>query len=155
MRVGYLGPPGTFSEEAVGRLPLAAPAERVPFASFADAYEAALQGEVDAALLPVENSLEGAVGATLDLLVQGPGLRIRRELMLPVEQQLLALPGTRLPDVRKVVSHPQALGQCGAFLRDRLPGVPLEPTHSTAEAARQAAERAGTAAIGSRIAALA
>jgi prephenate dehydratase len=153
MRVGYLGPAGTFSEEALGFLPLAAPAERVAFASFADAYEAALRGEVDAALLPVENSLEGAVGATLDLLVHRPGLRIRRELMLPVEQQLLALPGTRLEEVRKVVSHPQALGQCGVFLRDRLAGVPLEPTHSTADAARQAAERAGTAAIGSRIAA--
>ena len=153
MRVAYLGPPGTFSEEAVSRFPPTAGAERIPFPSFADAYEAALRGDVDAALLPVENSLEGAVGATLDLLVHRPGLRIAAEFMLPVEQHLLARPGTRAADVRRVLSHPQALGQCAAWLRERLPGVPLEQTHSTADAARRAAEEAGTAAVGSRAAA--
>jgi prephenate dehydratase len=153
MRVGYLGPPGTFSEEAVARFPATASAERLPFASFADAYEAALAGAVDAALLPVENSLEGAVGATLDLLVHRPGLRIRGEWMLPVEQHLLGRAGTRLEDVGRVRSHPQALGQCADWLRATLPGVPLEPTHSTADAARQAAEEAGTVAVGSRAAA--
>ena len=150
MRVGYLGPPGTFSEEAVGRCALVADSERRPFSTFADAYEAALRGEVDAAVLPVENSIEGSVGATLDLLVHRPGLRIRRELILPVEQHLLARPGTALPEVRRVLSHPQALGQCAAFLRARLGGVPTEPTLSTADAARRAAEEPHTAAIGGR-----
>jgi prephenate dehydratase len=153
MRVGYLGPAGTFSEEAVARFPRTSQAERVAFASFADAYEAALRGEVDAALLPVENSLEGAVGATLDLLVHRPGLRIGAEWMLPVEQHLLARAGTRLEGVRRVLSHPQALGQCTAWLRERLPGVPLEHTPSTADAARRAAEEAAAAAVGSRAAA--
>src|SRR5512137_2437774 len=139
MRVAYLGPPGTFSEEAVSRCQALAGAERQPFPSFADAYEAALGGAVDVALLPVENSIEGAVGATLDLLVHRPGLRIQRELMLPVEQHLLARPGTAAGDVRRVISHPQALGQCSGWLRRTLPGIPTEPTLSTADAARRAA----------------
>jgi len=150
MRVGYLGPPGTFSEDAVGRCDLLGGADRRPFPTFADAYEAALRGEVDAALLPVENSIEGSVGATLDLMVHRPGLRIRRELMLAVEQHLLARPGTRIEELERVLSHPQALGQCTAFLRSRLPGVPTEPTLSTADAARRAAEQPRSAAIGGR-----
>src|SRR5512136_1503620 len=148
MRVAYLGPPGTFSEEAVGRCPSLAGAERCPFPSFADAYEAAWKGDVDVALLPVENSIEGAVGATLDLLVHKPGLRIQEELVLPVEQHLLARAGLPLAGIRRVLSHPQALGQCGGFLRQRLPGVPTEPTLSTADAARRAAEESDVAAIG-------
>ncbi|HET8724369.1 MAG TPA: prephenate dehydratase [Anaeromyxobacteraceae bacterium] len=150
MRVAYLGPPGTFSEEAVSRCAALADAERVPFPSFADAYEAALGGAVDVALLPVENSIEGAVGATLDLLAHRPGLRIQAELVLPVEQHLLARPGTEAGAIRRVLSHPQALGQCGVFLRTRLPGVPTEPTLSTADAARRASEEAGLAAIGGK-----
>jgi prephenate dehydratase len=154
MRVAYLGPAGTFSEEAVGRCDLVREAERRPYPTFADAYEAALQGEVGAVLLPIENSLEGSVGAVLDLLVHRPGLLIRRELLLPVEQHLLARPGTALEGIVRVLSHPQALGQCAGFLRARLPGVPTEPALSTADAARQAADRPGCAAIGTRAAAV-
>ncbi|HET8733405.1 MAG TPA: prephenate dehydratase, partial [Anaeromyxobacteraceae bacterium] len=150
MRVAFLGPPGTFSEEAVGRCPGLAGSERQPFPSFADAYEAALRGDVDVALLPVENSIEGAVGATLDLLVHRPGLRIQQELVLPVEQHLLVRPGTALSAIRRVLSHPQALGQCSAFLRTRLPGVPTEPTLSTADAARRASQEPDVAAVGGR-----
>jgi prephenate dehydratase len=93
------------------------------------------------------------VGATLDLLVHRPGLRIQRELVLPVEQHLLARPGTVLADVRRVLSHPQALGQCAGFLRNTLPGVPTEPTLSTADAARRAAGEPGLAAVAGRTAA--
>jgi prephenate dehydratase len=154
MRIGYLGPPGTFSEEAVSRCDLAAGAEGVPFPTFADAYRALRRGEVDAALLPIENSIEGSVGATLDLLVAEPGPLIRRELLLPVRQHLLARPGTRLEDVRRVLSHPQPFGQCSRFLREKLPGAALEPTHSTADAARKvAAGEPGAVAIGAAAAA--
>lgn len=154
MRVGYLGPPGTFSEEAVARCDLAAGGEPVPFKTFADAYHALRRGELDAALLPIENSIEGSVGATLDLLVAEPGPLIRRELLLPVRQHLLARPGTRLEDVKRVLSHPQPFGQCSRFLREKLPGAALEPTHSTADAARQVAEgEPGAAAIGAAAAA--
>jgi prephenate dehydratase len=154
MRIAYLGPPGTFSEEAVTRCDLASGDEPLPLGSFAEAWEAVLAGTADAALLPVENSIEGAIGATLDLLVQRPGLMIRREVLLPVEQQLLAPVGTRLDQVSRVLSHPQPLGQCAAFLRARLPAARLEATHSTADAALQVSQGlAGTAAIGSRAAA--
>ncbi|HET7827108.1 MAG TPA: prephenate dehydratase [Anaeromyxobacter sp.] len=154
MRVAYLGPPGTFSEEAVSRCDLAAGGEGVPFPTFADAYRALRRGEVDAALLPIENSIEGSVGATLDLLVAEPGPLIRRELLLPVRQHLLARAGTRLEDVKRVLSHPQPFGQCSRFLRERLPGAALEPTHSTADAARKvAAGEPGAAAIGAAAAA--
>jgi prephenate dehydratase len=154
MRIAYLGPPGTFSEEAVARCDLARGDEPVPHATFADAYAALRRGEVDGALLPIENSIEGSIGATLDLLVHEPGPLIRREVLLPVRQHLLARPGMRLADLKRVLSHPQPLGQCSRFLRERLPGVALEPSHSTADAARKvAADEPDAAAIGSRKAA--
>jgi prephenate dehydratase len=154
MRIAYLGPPGTFSEEAVARSGLAGADEPVPCPTFADAYRALLRGEVEAAILPIENSIEGSVGATLDLLVHEPGPLIRREVLLPVHQHLLARAGTRLEDVRRVISHPQPIGQCSRFIRERLGGATLEPAHSTADAAKRAASaEGGTAAIGSRAAA--
>jgi prephenate dehydratase len=155
MRISYLGPPGTFSEEAVARCDLARGDEPVPCPTFGDAYRALLRGEVEGAILPIENSIEGSVGATLDLLVHEPGPLIRREVLLPVRQHLLARAGTRLEDVKRVISHPQPIGQCSRFLRERLAGVTLEPAHSTADAARRAAAAVepGTAAIGSRSAA--
>jgi len=104
-------------------------------------------------LVPIENSLEGSINVTLDMLVHRPGLRIRREVLLPIDQNLLARPATLLADVRVVLSHPQPLGQCAVFLRQKLAGVPHELAPSTAEAARQAATREGSAAIGSRAAA--
>jgi prephenate dehydratase len=155
MRIAYLGPPGTFSEEAVARCDLADPAAALPCASFPDAYDAVLEGKADGALLPIENSVEGAIGTTLDLMVHRPGLQVRREVLLPVRQHLLAPAGTSLPQVIRVLSHPQPIGQCARFLRERLPGVKLEPTHSTADAAIQVAKGLpGAAAIGSRAAAV-
>ena len=155
MRIAYLGPPGTFSEEAVARCDLAGGDEPVPYPTFGDAYRALLRGEVDGALLPIENSIEGSVGGNLDLLVHEPGPLIRREVLLPVRQHLLARAGTRLEDVRRVISHPQPIGQCTRFLREKLGGVPLEPANSTAEAAKRAAaaQDPGVAAIGARAAA--
>ena len=154
MRIGYLGPPGTFSDEAVSRCDLAVGGEAIPFATFPEAYEAALSGAVDAALLPIENSIEGSITTVLDLLVHRPGLRIRREVLLPVQQYLLAPAGVRLEDVRRVLSHPQPLGQCARFLREKLPGAVLEATRSTTDAAAKvAAGETGAAAIGSRAAA--
>ncbi len=154
MRIAYLGPPGTFSEEAVARCDLARGDEPVPHQTFAAAYRALRSGEVDGALLPIENSIEGSVGTNLDLLVHDPGPLIRREVLLPVRQHLLVRPGTSLEQVKRVLSHPQPIGQCSRFLRDRLPNASLEPTHSTAEAARKvAAGEPEAAAIGSRKAA--
>jgi prephenate dehydratase len=154
MRIAYLGPPGTYSEEAVARCDLVGADVPVPCATFSEAYQALTAGRVEGALLPVENSLEGAVGTVLDLLVSRPGPLIRRELLLPVRSNLLARPGTRLEEITRVLSHPQPFGQCAEFLRTRLPRARLEPTHSTADAAQQVAAGAvGAAAIGARAAA--
>jgi prephenate dehydratase len=154
MRIAYLGPPGSFSEEAVARCDLSRGDEPVPCTTFADAYAALRRGEVEGALLPIENSIEGSVGGNLDLLVHDPGPLIRREVLVPVHQHLLAPAGTRLEDVRRVISHPQPVGQCSRFLRERLAGIPIEPANSTSDAARRAAAAgAGTAAIASRAAA--
>src|SRR5271167_724084 len=112
MRVGFLGPPGTFSEEALGRCDLTAAAERRDYPTILDALEAIGAGDVDTSLVPIENSLEGSVNATLDALVHRPGLRIRREVLLPIEEHLLVRPGTDLPEVKRILSHPQPLGQC-------------------------------------------
>src|SRR5215471_13481023 len=148
MRIAYLGPPGSFSEEAVARCDLAGGDEPVPCPTFVDAYRAVLRGEVEGALLPIENSIEGSVGGNLDLLVHEPGPLIRREVLLPVRQHLLARAGTRVEDVRRVISHPQPVGQCSRFLRERLAGATVEPANSTADAARRAAGAdPGTAAI--------
>jgi len=155
MRIAYLGPAGTFSEEAVGRCDLAGPEESVPFATFADAYDALLAGTVDGALLPIENSIEGAIGTVLDLLVYRPGPLIRREVPVPVRQHLLAPKGTRLDQITRVLSHPQPFGQCARFLRAKLPGARQEPTLSTADAAIQVARGLdGAAAIGAKAAAV-
>src|SRR5690242_6522010 len=104
MRVAYLGPPGNFTEEALSRCDLAASAERRDYPSIPDVFEAMSRGEADAALVPLENSLEGGVAATLDLLFQKAGLKIRREVLLPIQQSLLARPGLALADVRRVLS---------------------------------------------------
>jgi prephenate dehydratase len=154
MRVAYLGPPGTFSEEALAQCDLARDAEPFPAATFAEAYDMLLRGDVDAALLPIENSIEGAVGAILDLLVHRPGPLIRRELNLKVRQHLLARHGTPMKTIRRILSHPQPIGQCGRFLQERFPLATREPAHSTADAARRVAEgEPNAAAIGSLVAA--
>jgi len=116
-------------------------------------FEAVVKNEVEFGLLPIENSLEGSIATTLDMLVHRPGVRIRREVLLPVRQNLLARPGTALASVKRVVSIPIALAQCQGFLKARLPGVPLEPALSTADAARIASETEGTAAVAARAAA--
>ena len=153
MRIGYLGPPGTFTEEALSRCDKAAGAELQDYPSIADAYEAVAQGEVDASFIAIENSLEGSVTATLDLLVHRSALRNMPRGPAAIRQNLLARPGNPLEGVRRVLSIPIALAQCQVFLRSRLPGVPLEPALSTAEAARRAVELPDAAAVGSRAAA--
>lgn len=145
--VAYLGPPGTFSEEAVTHCPQVKGWTARPFSTIVQAYDAALRGDVTAALLPIENSHEGSVTPTLDSLVHRGGLLIRAELVLPVRHCLMALPGTEQAHVQGIVSHPQALGQCAAFLEREFPGLPQEAAHSTADAARIVAGRPGWAAI--------
>jgi prephenate dehydratase len=157
MRVGFLGPAGTYSEEAVladGALGL----EPVPLPTVHDAVAAVREGRVERALVPIENSLEGSVNATLDALAQGDGVQITGELVHPIHHCLIARAAVPLERIAVVASHPQGSGQCAAFIRTRLPGAAVLTAASTADAVRLVAERdadAGEpwAAIASRAAA--
>jgi len=154
-RVAYLGPPGTFTEEALLSDPELAAADTVPAATIADAIAMATAGEVEAALVPIENSIEGVVNVTLDTLVFGADLFIQREVVLDIHLGLLALPGTSLGALARVISFPQATAQCRTFLADKVPQAAVEATNSTAEAARLVAEGrlADTAAVAPALAA--
>ncbi len=136
MRLGYLGPEGTFSEEAL--LATAPPdADAVGFPTIHDVTVAVAAGDVQRGLVPIENSLAGSVTATLDALTQdGSPLSIVGETVLAIEQCLIVAPGTQRAAIEAVVSHPQALEQCADYLRRELPGIEQHAISSTAEAAR-------------------
>jgi prephenate dehydratase len=153
MRVGYLGPDGTVSHEALLSAPGAEAFELAPLPTLHDAVIAVHDGTVDRALVPIENSLEGSVTPTLDAIAfETDDVVIVGELRWPVHLHLVAAGPLALEEVRAVVSHPQASGQCARFLREALPGVPVVAARSTADAVRQVAERfeSGAAAIGTR-----
>jgi prephenate dehydratase len=137
MRLGYLGPPGTFSEEALRAQPLAPDAELVPFASIHETVMAVEDGAVDRALVPIENALEGGVGATLDAIaVDASDVAIVGEAVLSIRNCLIAREEIALDEIAVVASHPQPLAQCARFLRDELRHAEVRPSTSTAEAVR-------------------
>ncbi|HEY8449390.1 MAG TPA: prephenate dehydratase, partial [Bacillota bacterium] len=136
MRVAYQGEPGAYSEEAVVNYFGPDACQPVPCETFDDAFERLLAGQVEAAVLPVENSYAGDVGEVYDLLRRND-VWIHDELALPVRHCLMALPGVTLAELRSVRSHPQALSQCRDYLRRH--GLRAEPIHDTAAAARQVA----------------
>jgi prephenate dehydratase len=145
VRVGYLGPEGTYTEEA---LLASAPAgvERVPFQTVHETVMAVETGAVERAVVPIENALEGSVSAT--------GVWIAGEVVHPIHHCVVAARDLPLEDVTRVLSHPQATAQCDRFLRERLPGAERVTTSSTAEAVRSVAADGGTSvALASRLAA--
>jgi prephenate dehydratase len=152
-RLGYLGPVGTFAEAALRTLRAAEKADLVPFASVAAALDGVRAGEVDAALVPFENSVEGSVPAALDDLATGDPLQITREVVLPVSFALLGRSGTAREDVRTVATHPHAEAQCRRWLRDVLPEAAVVLSPSTADAARAVRDGEFDAAISAPIAA--
>src|SRR5947207_14789372 len=139
IRVTYLGPEGTFSEQAV-RQHFGRAVEALPVPSVDEAFRRCEAGAVQFTVVPVENSTEGVVGRTLDLLLTTP-LRICGEVELRVQQNLLGK--GELKAVRRVYSHAQSLGQCDAWLAQHLPGVERLPLGSNAEAAQRAASQPG------------
>jgi prephenate dehydratase len=146
-RFVYLGPEGTFAEQALRTLPAAERGTRTPARSVPEALDAVRSGDADAALVPLENSIGGAVGVTLDEMVAGDPLVITREVVLPVEFVLAARPGVRLADVTSVAAHPQASTQCRGWLRDHLPDAVVVDVLSNAAAAGSAAQGQYDAAI--------
>ena len=132
MRVAYLGPRGTYSEEAA--LQHGDGARLAPFGSIPLVVAAVEEGEADEAVAPIENSLEGAVTHTTDLLIHGTQLKITKEIVLPIHHFLLIQTHLDIRDVRMVYSHPQALAQCRGYLARRLPGATPVASLSTASA---------------------
>jgi chorismate mutase/prephenate dehydratase len=148
--VGYLGPAGTFSEMAVGKH-FGQAIDAVPLASIDEVFRQAETGATQFAVVPVENSTEGAVGRTLDLLLNTP-LRICAEIVLRVHQNLMAK-GDQLAGITRVYSHAQSLAQCHQWLARNLGQAERVQVASNAEAARRAAAEPGTCAVGPVIAA--
>ena len=131
-RLAYLGPPGTYSEEAA--MQYDSDAELVAATTLPGVVQSVHNGDADEAIVPVENSLEGAVTFTADLLIQEMTLKIKSELVLPIHHCLLAKPGVNTEDVEVVYSHPQSLGQCREFLQRRFPDATLMPSLSNSSA---------------------
>jgi prephenate dehydratase len=153
LRLTYLGPSGTFTEAALLTLPESVGAEIEPSPSVVAALEAVRDDRVDAALVPFENSVEGAVAATLDELSAGEPVHIRREVLLPVRFALLGRPGTSLDDVRTVSGHPHSQPQCRHWLAAHLPGRQWRPAASNADAARDVSRGVVDAALAGAFAA--
>ena len=150
IRVSYLGPEGTFSEQAV-RKHFGRALDALPAASVDEAFRRCESGAAQFTVVPVENSSEGAVGRTLDLLLATP-LRICGEIELRVHQNLMSR-AEKISSVKRIYSHAQSLAQCHGWLNQNLPGVERVPVTSNAEAARRAADEAGAAAIAGEAAA--
>ncbi|MFI0448268.1 prephenate dehydratase [Actinomadura sp. 6N118] len=140
MRYAYLGPQGTFTEAALRSLPDAAGAEHLPYATVPAALDALRRDDVDAAVVALENSVEGSVPTTLDELAMGDPLQIVSEIHLPVSFALLVRPGTDFGDIKTVASHPHAQPQCRRWLAEHIPDAEWRAATSNAEAAQHVAD---------------
>ncbi|HEX4751549.1 MAG TPA: prephenate dehydratase [Solirubrobacterales bacterium] len=155
MRIAYLGPAGTFTEDALGEALGEAEFEPLRTDTVYDAILAVIEGRADRALAPYENSIEGSVRGTLDILAfDAPNVAIVGEHDYPVRQHLITREGIELGQIEAVLSHQQGLAQTARFLRENLPGVELRSVSSTAAAVRMVSESPRPwAAVGSRAAA--
>jgi prephenate dehydratase len=138
MKVGILGPKGTYAELAA-RAHFKGGADIVPYPMITDVAEAVARGEVDAGIIPLESLREGSVGEALDALAW-TDVKIQAEIVVPISHSLLGVKGARIENITQVLSHPQALAQCREFLRKNLPKAELIEMASTAKAAEQVAK---------------
>jgi prephenate dehydratase len=151
-RIAFLGPAGSYAEQAA--MNHNAAATLVPFPSIPSTASSVPDGEADEAVVPIENSLEGSVNPTLDILVDRIGLFIRHELVLPIDHCLMTRPGSPTDAFEVIFSHPQALAQCRRFLQARYPEAELVASLSTsASVSAMSSSRSSAAAIASRRAA--
>lgn len=140
MKVGYLGPSGTYCEEALRIFEKEAGIiSSVEFATIYDALMGVVTEEVNCSVVPIENSIEGSVNTTLDILAENEKMKIAGEIVIPVSHSLLAKKGTKAAEINLILSHPQALAQCSKYLRSSFPNIATRSVSSTSEAAREAA----------------
>lgn len=144
-KIGFLGPEGNFTHRAALIYTSNKVAELVGLPSIRETILAVQHGELDLAVIPFENSLEGAVPIVLDVLAWEVDLQIIEELILPISQTLMIAPGVRWQDITEVYTHPQSAGQCRLFLERNLPQAKLYLTNSNAEGAKQAKMKGITA----------
>ena len=154
-RIGFLGPLGTFTQQALLTVASAARAEHVAYRTVPDVLDAVESGEVDAGFVPIENSIEGMVNFTQDALAFDHRLLITGEVVIDIEHCLLVKPGCSLDDVTEILSIPVATAQCHRYLRERLPDAEVVTASSTADAARRVSEstRSDLAALAPRLSA--
>ncbi|MBU0671987.1 MAG: prephenate dehydratase [Candidatus Margulisbacteria bacterium] len=145
MKIGFLGPEGTFSEEASNIYLRRVPGknELIAYTTIHDLLFAVERGKISEAIVPIENSIEGTIGIVTDMLVKDVDLVIKQEIVIPIYHYLIAQQGTKLSEVTDVMSHPQALDQCKDFLRKKLPKVKLHLSYSTSQAVREVATSLG------------
>lgn len=154
-RVSFLGPHGTFTEEALLTQSDLAAQELVAQRTVPEVIASVERGDAELGVVPIENSIEGSVAVTLDTLAFESELLVQREIDLPISLNLCAKPGTKLRDVTTVLSHPHANAQCRKWLGQKLPDVEVVAANSTADAARQIqkSRKANLAAVGTAFAA--
>ncbi|MHB8894622.1 MAG: prephenate dehydratase [Candidatus Geothermincolia bacterium] len=152
--IGYLGPRGTFTQEALEANLKSQFDPEVPFATIPEVLNAVQSGDVDSGIVPIENSIEGSVNVTLDTLAFETDLVIEREVVQPVKHCLIARPGVSRDQIEGIVSHPQATAQCRGFLARWFGDVPITAANSTADAAMEVSRSdRPLAAIGTELAA--
>ena len=152
-RIGFLGPRGTFTEEALRAMSVSEGAELLPLATAEAVLDAVRSGEVDRGLVAIENSIEGGVTATLDNLASGEPLVIVDEVVIRVRFALMARPGTPLESVRRIATHTVAAAQCRTWARTTVPWAEIVPVSSNAAGAQAVAEGTYDAALAPAIAA--
>ncbi|MBI5679691.1 MAG: prephenate dehydratase [Methanobacterium sp.] len=146
-KIGFLGPPGTYAEEAASKIS----GDLLAFDSIMEVLDAVSNGIVNIGVVPIENSIEGPVGVTLDLLAHDYNLKIKNEIILPIRHNLLLNEGSSIMDIDLVYSHAQALSQCRKFIENM--GAKPVATPSTSQAAEIVKDKKNAAAIGTRRAA--
>ncbi len=143
-RVGYFGPAGTFTEQALLTQPDLAALERVAYRTVPDVLDAVERNEVSLGFVPIENSIEGTVNFTQDALVFDHTLLIQREVVLDIEHCIVGASGSTLADITTLYSIPVATAQCHEFIRTSMPNVDVQAANSTAEAAKLVSEANNT-----------
>lgn len=149
MKIGCLGPAGSYSELAAAKL--SPSSEIVLFKNFPAVVDALKTGQVDEIALPIENTIQGGVLQNMDLLAEERDLFAVKEYILPVEHRLVHRAGASLADIRRIYSHPQALGQCSVFLSEKLPQAQAVPVESTAEGLARVRDESDACIVGAHL----
>lgn len=154
-KIAYLGPPGTFTEEALDKfIKDISQVKKISFPTVADVIRSVDRGEADEGLVPMENSIEGSVNITQDILTFESEAKIIGEVTIPVKHSLIGKKNIKLDNIKKVISHPHAAAQCRKFLSTNLKDAEIIAANSTAEAVKiLKEENDDIAAIGTKIAA--